>query len=186
MNTARLFQIITEELEDFYDYGSEQSMADKYFERQVALAKAEPQVKVNAELIGYISNQFGRQLPQPIPVYKNPKTLEGFKSECRGVLLANGEFYCSTSSQTVHDYILQLLSEKGIVPYAKIYDYRLNYPEEFVCVQRVALTERFAQSTAYDDVPEYYNQIFDIANKTQPFTFIPIDYNWNNSNEDNY
>jgi hypothetical protein len=180
MNVSKLLQIINEELEDFYDLDAEQSMADRYFNTQVAAPKSPtstPEVQINAELIGYVDRQYTQKLPAPIPVYKNPETLEGFSNGCRGVLLENGDFYCATSVSAMHDNILDLLGNKGIIPIANAHLYWKNLPEEFVAVQRYGETDQFTQSVAYDseetglEFPEYYLEIFRIANSRQPYDF---------------
>ncbi len=165
-----LLQIIKEELEDFYDYGAEPSMSDRYLQKNT-LVNPTPTEKINAELIGYIYTQYGRKLPEPIPVYKNPKSLIGFGYNTRGIILADGDFYLAKTWGAMHDDILEMLSEKNIISYDKIYNYFKNLPEEFIAVQRVGTTDRFAESEAYDIFPDYYEEIFQIANQLQPFEF---------------
>ena len=170
MKLNRVLQIIKEELEDFYDYDKEQSMADKYLEKNTTVATMSPNIKIDAEIVGYVDRGMSGKLKEPIPVYKNPKNLNGFSSNSRGVLLSNGDF-CLAPLPILHDFILEMLGQKGIIPYGKVYDYNLEYPEEFIAVIRIGNTNKFGQSSAYGEFPEYYQEIFDLANKKQPFYF---------------
>jgi hypothetical protein len=167
---SRLLEIIQEELEDFYDYDKEQSMADKYLEKNTTVATMSPYIKINAEIIGYIDRGMSGKLKEPIPIYLNPKNLNGFSSNSRGILLSNGDF-CLAPLPILHDFILEMLGQKGIVPYEKVYDYNIEYPEEFIAVIRIGSTNTFGQSSAYNEFPEYYQEIFDLANNVQPFKF---------------
>jgi hypothetical protein len=173
----RLLQIIQEELEDFYDYDQEQNMADKYFQTHAAPPPANPKINTDAQVIGYVTRTHLGYISVPIPIYKNPKDIKDFGMNARGVLLPNGDFYLASSSVAMHDFILPMLSEKGIIPYGKVYDYDNNYPEEFVAVQRMGTTNEFTQSSTYHEFPEYYKEMFDTANKVQPFkfTYYPFD-----------
>lgn len=168
----RLLEIINEELEDFYDYDQEKNMADRYFQTYAAPPPANPTINTDAEVVGYVDKAPMGKIATPIPVYKNPKNIKDFGINTRGVLLPNGDFYLASSSVALHDFILPMLSERGIIPYGKIYDYNLNYPEEFVAVIRMDTTNEFTESTAYKEFPLYYQEIFDTANKVQPFKFI--------------
>jgi hypothetical protein len=171
-----IIQIIKEELQDFYDYGDEQSMVDRYYERNISNKPATqtPKEQINAELIGYVTKQWGAKLNEPIPVYKNPSRLIGFAANARGVLLEDGTFFLAPTPSAMHDNILDMLAEKGIVPMGRIHEYFNFYPDEFIAVQRFGTTDMFNQSSAYDRFPEYYQQIFDNANRRQPYEFKEI------------
>ena len=171
----RLLQIIKEELADFYDYDQEQSMADKYFQTYVAPATMNPNIKIDATIVGYVDKSSSGKLKQPIPIYLNPPNLNGFGSNARGILVNDGNFYL-TPSTILHDFILETLVEKGIIPYGKSYDYANEYPEEFIAVIRMGNANKFGQSSAYNEFPEYYQEIFDLANKKQPFEFVNQPY----------
>jgi len=166
----RLLRIIKEELEDFYDYDQEQSMADKYFQTYAAPATMNPNIKIDAKIAGYVGKSTSGKLKEPIPIYINPPNLNGFSSNARGILLSNGDFYLTPTS-ILHDFILEVLGEKGIIPYAKAYDYANEYPEEFIAVIRIGSSDKFGQSSAYDEFPDYYEEIFNLANRIQPFKF---------------
>ncbi len=166
-----ILQIINEEINDFYsDWrgDDEPSLVDKYYEKR-GIATPKQQV-INAEPIGYVDKQWKTPIT-PIPVYKNPKNLDGFTKETRGILLNNGDFYVAQSYNALHDNLLQLLADRGVIPLATIYNYDKNYPEQFVAVQRTFHTNNFVQSMAYDEFPPYYEEIFEIGNQKQPYTF---------------
>jgi len=176
-----ILKIIREVVEQFYNdwsTGDEPSLADKYYEKQgisgqPSQQQPQQQNPINAELVGYVDKQWQNTIA-PIPVYKNPKTLDGFTKETRGILLNSGDLYLAQSYNALHDNLLKLLADKGIVKLAATYSYEQNYPIDFVAVQRAFTTTTFAQSMAYDEFPPYYQEIFDIANQKQPFKFKEI------------
>lgn len=182
MNFSRLLQIIKEEISNFasdWSMNDEPSIADKYYEKKGIAGQptqtTQQKNPINAELIGYVDKQWTKSIT-PIPVYKNPKTLNGFTNETRGILLSTGDLYLAQSYNALHDNILQMLSDKGIVPIAATYNYDKNYPEQFVAVQRTFNTNNFAQSMAYDEFPPHYLEIFEIGTQKQPYAFnaLPI------------
>lgn len=191
-----IFQVIKEEIQNFFSdwsMGDEPSMADKYYQKQLGI-DTETSKTVNAEIVGNINKDWGRRpLKEPIPVYKNPKNLIGFGSVARAILLNNGDFYVAKTYFAAHESILELLAERGIIPYESQYGYGSNYPKEFVAVQRNGTTNVFSQSEAYKEFPNHYIEIFDIGNEKQPYTFkesptvneqiqSPLDPNWMISN----
>jgi len=198
MKLSRLLQIIKEEVENWFD-DDDQSMLNAYNDKfmstqappQPTAPTQAPQVQMDGELIGYVTKEWSKTLPVPIPIYKNPKSLNGVGVEARGALLSNGDFYLTPSANAMHDNILTVLGEKGIIPYARVYHYYEGYPEEFVAVLRVAKTNTFAQSAAYDEFPEHYQEIFKIGEQKHPFQFrafnlneieSPLDPNYMTSN----
>lgn len=173
MNKSVL-QIIKEEISNFYSdwqMSDEPSIADKYYEKNLGVSSKTPDVKINAEVVGYIDKQWDRPINPPVPIYKNPMSLEGFGREARGIIFSNGDFYLAQTTQPAHETILKLLSELGVVSYATTFNYFSEYPEEFVAVMRAFDSNSFVQSTAYDDFPIYYQAIFDMANEKYPFKF---------------
>jgi hypothetical protein len=44
------------------------------------------------DLEGKITHRFYEKLPIPISLYKNPRSLEGFSKDARGILFSNGDF----------------------------------------------------------------------------------------------
>jgi len=171
MKFSRLLQIIKEEFENWYN--DEPSLADKYYEKK-NITTQEPQQtnQIDAELVGYVDKQ-GQNSITPIPVYKNPKNLNGFTKETRGILLSNGDFYVAQSYNALHDNILSMLAAKGVVSYKATHNYDRDFPEEFVAVQRTFNTNNFGQSMAYDEFPLHYQEMFEIGTQKQPYTFKP-------------
>jgi hypothetical protein len=197
----RLIQIIREEIGRYGGYTpdwqtDEPSMADKYYEKMLATQSAAPktpETEVNAEKIGYVTKMWTKQLEVPIPIYKNPKNLQGFAPFARGVLLNNGDFYLATTDNAMHENMLEMLGQKGIIPSEKIYHYYSEFPEEFIAVQRASVANKFVPSTAYQYFPDVYEEIFYNANKKYPYKFMsfnktneqtqsPLDPNWMMSN----
>ena len=176
MKLSRLVQIIKEEISNFttdWSMNDEPSLADRYYEKQGIDTQTQQQQQVNpidAELVGYVDKQLQSPIT-PVPVYKNPRTLDGFTKEARGILLSNGDLYLAQSYNAFHDNILPMLAAKGIVPHGATHNYDRNFPEEFVAVQRTFNTNNFSQSTAYDEFPPHYEEIFAIGRQKQPYTF---------------
>lgn len=170
-----ILQIIKEEISNFYsdwETGDNSSIADKYYEKNLGISAKKPEEsKIDGELIGYVTKLVNMPLKKPFSVYKNPKNLNGFENDARGVLLNIGDFYLATSRSALHDNMLDLLTEKGIIPYQSKFEYSTKYPEQFIAVQRALGSTTFAQSAAYDDFPQYYEEIFNMANKKQPYHF---------------
>lgn len=175
MNLNALIQIIKEEIHDFYsDWESEPSVLDKYGEKNLGIAPStnkNPDVQINGELIGYVDKQAYQKLDQPIPVYKNPKTLDGFSQNTRGILLPSGDLYVAQNYKALHDNILELLADKNIIDRGKIYNYGEYYPKDFVAVVRAGNSKTFGQSSAYDIFPNQYLEIFDNGDQKQPYYF---------------
>jgi hypothetical protein len=114
---------------------------------------------------------------EPIPLYKNPKTLMGIDMGARGVLLEDGTFFIAKTMYATHDDILKKLAEKKIISDGSRYEYWNNYPDEYVCVERVGLTKKFSPSTLYfdegDNFLDYvYDTHFTNARKAFGFDFI--------------
>lgn len=185
MKLSKIIQIIKEEISGFYndwDMNDEPSIADRYYEKKLGITTP-PKGKVDAEEIGYVTTMWGKKIDSPIPVYKNPKSLDGFERYCRGILLNNGDLYLANSDKAMHDDILKMLAGIGLIPLGKTYNYSTEYPEEFVAVQK-NFDNSFTQSMAYDDFPVYYAQMFDDANRKHPYKFAKVqideqlDPNW--------
>jgi hypothetical protein len=169
MKLSRLYKIIKEEIENWFD--DEPSMADKYYQKQgisTQKPQAEPQ-QVSGEVIGYLDKAWSQKLDKPIPVYKNPSTLAGFDNYTRAVLVQNGDVYVSLTENGLHLNLIQLLGHLGIIPQsAVVSNYGQQLPEEFITLIRTANMNQFVQSTAYDEFPIYYQVMFDEANKKHP------------------
>jgi hypothetical protein len=178
MKLSRILQLIKEEVENWFD-DEPSAMADKYYEKSVMPQPTAPpsNVQIAGELIGYVDKSWTQPLKTPIPVYKNPKNLNGFGTEARGILLNNADFYLSISASAMHDNILDMLAEKGILPLGKTHYYATMYPVEFVAVQRNFNTNSFSQSSAYDEFPPYYEEIFRLASQKHPYQFKAFNIN---------
>ena len=165
-----LFKILKEEFENFFN--DEPSLGDRLFNKKHSTEPIKSDSdSASGEYIGSVNKLLDKPISNPVPVYKNPKNLKGFTDDCRGILLANGDLYLAKTYYALHDNILDLLAQKGIIPYASKFDYGDKYPEQFIAVIRAGETNVFNQSIAYDDFPNYYLEIFDMGNKKQPYKF---------------
>jgi len=179
-----ILQIIKEEVDRFtsdWQMDDEPSIADKYYEKNLGIMSQKPteQPQVDGELIGYLDKAWSTKLPTPVPVYKNPRTLTGYANYTRGVLISNGDVFVALNDNGLHLNIIELLGQKGIIPVASIvHNYGQVLPEEYITIIRVGNTNSFAQSTAYDEFPIYYEVMFDEANKKHTslrFKQLPLD-----------
>lgn len=169
-----ILRIIKEELENFYsDWGrnDEPSIADRIYSKNQGIETDVQEKPINAELIGYVNKQADRPLNPPVPVYKNPRNLDGFSHDTRGILMDNGDLYLAQNFKALHDNILDLLAEKGIVSYASKFGYSEHYPKNFVAVVRAGPSKTFGQSSAYDYFPNEYIEIFENGEEKQPYGF---------------
>lgn len=127
--------------------------------------------KTMGELFGFITYRGYSKLVNPIALYKNPITLEGFGKNAKGILFENGDFYLTESSETLHYNVLQFLSEKGLVSHTVPQTYDNEYPKEFVAVEREGSANVFGQSSAYDYIKQYYIDMFKSANLNHNYKF---------------
>jgi hypothetical protein len=178
MEISELFRIIKEEVQDFFSdwqTSDEPSVADKYYEKYYGIDTTNPNkevVNVDADVVGYVTTDWGRRkLDVPIPIYKNPKTLEGIGRMTRGILLSNGDFYVAKTYYAAHEIILEILANKNIIPHNIQFDYQHELPDEYIAVQRTGESNKFVQSSAYRQFPEKYVQIFNNANRLHPYKF---------------
>jgi hypothetical protein len=178
MKLSQLLRIINEEISNYTGYtpdwmSTDPSVADKYYEKIITTPNIPPAAdnEIDAEKIGYITKRWDSQLDTPVPIFKNPKNLRGFEPYARGVLLNNGDFYLAKSDNAVHMNFLDFLSEKGILSADAVFQYYRNYPKEFIAVQRASSENKFTPSTAYDEFPDYYVQMFEMATRKHPFDF---------------
>jgi hypothetical protein len=175
----RIIDIINEELKNWFD--DEPSIADKYYEKNLNITKKpiNKETDYSGELIGYVNHQWHEELPQPIPIIKNPTSLTNFDNNCRGVLTQDGNLYMSTSIEGFHDNILKLLYEKGLIyPNFAFSMYYKTCPEEFIAVSRINNTNTIQIHNIYDfydddeiKVPLYYQELMEYANNKSNLTF---------------
>ena len=175
MNLSKLIQIINEEIQQWYD--DEPSIVDRYYQNKgITMSpqnSREEKPKLSGELIGYVTKAWTAPLKQPVAIYKNPRNLTGFPTTARGVLVNSGDVYIGQTEEALHYNILELLAKEGIVPYDSVVpNYGQTMPEEYITVIRMMGTNRFTQSPdAYKEFPEYYIQMFDLANTMHPYKF---------------
>ena len=171
-----LLQLIKEEfiniLSENFGY-DDTSILDKYFQKKTGSYQEPSQTpsssEINAELIGFITKHISVPLKNPVGLYKNPKNLNGFSDDCRGVLLNNGDIYLAQNLNALHYNIIETLVENRILPPGSI-QYEEKPPSTFVAVQRFDNSRTFTQSSAYEfDSPNYYKELFDIGNQKQPY-----------------
>ena len=177
-----IIKIIREEYQRLYEnndwYNDEESLADKILNQKYGISTQGNKKEFdNRETSGkFIGNVNG-----DIPIYLNPKSLEGFDEYCRGVIMANGDLYMSKSFNTNHKYIFRLLSSKGILPV----DYLNKYwktPEKFIAIERIKNTNNFVPSIAYeDDQLDVVNKFFQSVQSKHPFIKLTTDFNQNNA-----
>lgn len=83
----------------------------------------------------------------------------------------NGDFYLAENANALHYNIIEFLENKNILKFGDKDNYFETYPDNFVAVVRAGGTNGFGQSSAYDDFPIHYQQIFDNAESIYPFKF---------------
>jgi hypothetical protein len=83
-------------------------------------------------------------------------------------------FYLGETFEAQHYNILQYLVSKNLVSHEVPQTYDTEYPEDFIAVIREGNSNVFGQSSAYDDIPEYYYDIFRNANRKYPFKFTMV------------
>ncbi len=115
---------------------------------------------------------------------KNPSNLDGYGANVRGIILASGDFYLESGSETIHNDILKILYEKNILKVLPRKDWTSKLPEEtgFLTMQRFRdSTEiRIGESNKliYDDddrnkLEQYYMKFINAAKaKCQGLNFV--------------
>ena len=159
-------------IREYFD-PDEETLIDKYHATK-GIHTQPPKEEIDGEFIGNVTYSWERKTKEPIPLYKNPRNLNGFPKETRGVILQNGDIYLAAHTDALHDNILMLLSKKGIVPTAATFNWYRDFPEEFVAIQRMGNTNIFTSSASYADfpkTPDVYIEHFDNANDKHPYKF---------------
>jgi plasmid maintenance system antidote protein VapI len=138
-----LVKIINEELNELLiEQNITDDVADKYFRK----LSGEPDEFKNFEK-KYASVQsqednnevFNVRNSDNWTIIKNPVDLNSFESAVRGVIISNGDFYLElTSNGTIHNDIISILKEKGIISSLVQKNWGLKIPQEsgFLTVQR--------------------------------------------------
>jgi hypothetical protein len=90
------------------------------------------QMKLEQEEIIFSNPQTGWQL------IKNPQTLKNLGTSVRGVITLNGDFYCESFSNSIHQDILEILFKQGILSQKPSRNWGRKLPQEtgFLTVQR--------------------------------------------------
>lgn len=180
MNFNRILQIIKEEAQKWFDdnhnyFNDEPSIADRYYDRagiQTPRSSQNNPNEISGELIGYVIKAWTTELKEPIGIYKNPKNLRGYDKNARAILTDAGDIYVGTDEKAFHYNMLELLAKKNIIPSSSVVlNYGQQMPEEYITVLREGLTNTFVQSTAYDEFPIYYEEMFEYARQRQVFNF---------------
>ena len=166
--------------DEYYDDGNEGGILDKYFQQknyptakyEVPTKQTKEQKNVSGELVASTSFSALRTLPIPINIYKNPTNLRGFEENTRGIITDEGDLYLAQYQNTQHYNIIIALAEKGLLPRGYEKNYYRTLPDDFMCIQRDDDTNTFYSSTAYNNLfPDKYNDLLELASKTQPFDF---------------
>jgi len=183
MNLTKLIRIINEEIQaltEFWDEDQPHSWVDKIHQDKGMMTSPnnpqEEQPKLSGELIGHVTKAWTAPLKQPVAIYKNPRNLTGFPNMARGVLIENGDVFIGQTEDSLHYNILELLAKEGIIPYSSVVpNYGQTMPEEYITVIRMMGSNKFTQSPdAYEEFPEYYIQMFELANTMHPYKFVEI------------
>lgn len=171
-----IIKIIKEEIDRWFD--DEPSLLDKYHEKRFGTGRQEPQQDYkqndasNGQLVGFLDKAWTQKLNNPIPVYKNPKNLNNFDINVRGVLLQNGDLFLGGTAEAMHWNILQLLLKLGYLDRnVSIVSYSTTMPEEFITVVRLGKSNNFSDGGSYNEFPIYYETMFDDANKLHSYKF---------------
>jgi len=89
---------------------------DEEFERGYSQHKLKTSGVKGDKPFAIISGKFAKD--KSFPLFKNPKSMNGFPGGCRGVIMDNGDLYVVADAKSIiHTDILETLSDKGIVTY---------------------------------------------------------------------
>jgi hypothetical protein len=104
---------------------------------------------------------------------KNPRSLENIGSMTRGVITKNGDLYIENYSEKIHNDLLKILFEKGIISeFKKNWGSKLPQESGFLTVQRYKNSEYIAIGESnrliynkldFDNKKEYYKQFLEKA-----------------------
>ncbi len=183
MKFSKIRQIVQEELQRFV----KESMWDAYYakmgidpsQRYPNEPKPEPQAQqqpitsTKGEFVGKLTTSWNRKLDKPIAVYKNPESLAGFDTAVSAVLVAKSlDLYVAEKKEGMHQDLVLLLAEKGIIPQSSLHidrggtpKYFEYYPSEFMAMYRIGNSSIFAQGAMYDAYPPQYEDMIKKANE---------------------
>ena len=113
-------------------------------------------------------------------LYKNPNSLNNLGENVRGVILSNGDLYIeSVSGEKIHNDILKILFDKGIINEKPKKNWGRKIPQEsgFLTVQRYKSSPYIAigesnryiyDDDVYDKYKNYYQKYLDLAKTKNP------------------
>jgi hypothetical protein len=90
-----------------------EGVADKYMTQHFGIA--DPDEEFDKQ---YFIQKYGKPITKVknVPIYKNPKTLEGFDKGVRGVVMNNGDLYLAFSQEgPIHQTIINALKSVGVI-----------------------------------------------------------------------
>ncbi len=168
----RLINTIKEEIFRFlkeYNRDDEPSIADKWYEKKLGIRSKKISNEItddDGELMGMIFyNTKGNKFKDHLYVFKNPRNINNFDYEVKGILLNNGDFYLMMGDiNMLHEDLIDFLIRKGILPSSVSKNYPNDYPEEYVAVERYGSSNIFIPSSLYWSFPKYYREMFDTQN----------------------
>lgn len=138
-----LAKIINEELNELLmEQNISDDVADKYFEKLTG--KSDEFNNFEKKYASIQSKEENNEIfnvrnSDNWTIIKNPVDLNSFESGVRGVITSNGDFYLElTSNGTIHNDIIGVLKEKGVVSPSVQKNWGLRIPQQsgFLTVQR--------------------------------------------------
>jgi hypothetical protein len=126
-----------------------EGVADKYASRHFGIV--DPEEEFNRE---YTIQKFGKPALKikNVPIYKNPKSLEGFDKGVRGVVDKNGNLYLALMQEgIIHENILDGLKASNLISSrTRGWEDPEKFSEyDFVTVQRIWGKDKFAIGESY-------------------------------------
>jgi len=126
-----------------------EGVADKYASRLFGIPDEEEEFNKQ-----YLIQKYGKPAAKVknVPIYKNPKSLDGFDKGVRGIVTENGDLYLAFSQEgPIHQTIINALKSVGVIT-GKTGGWEDvdNFNEfDFITIQRVWGKEKFAIGESY-------------------------------------
>lgn len=173
----KLFEIMKKVNPDF-NYDIEEGVGDEYLKNKYHIPdefddfeKKYSASKRNVDDVFY--NEGDWQL------LKNPKNINDLGNSVRGVILENGDLYVESYSKVIHNDILKILSQKGVLNSIHKKNWTAKLPTEtgFLTVQRyknspyIAIGESnrlLYDESSYEKSKEIYDEFIDNARHKMP------------------
>jgi hypothetical protein len=120
-----------------------EGVGDKYAEKHFGIDNEFSNFEKDYKMMNLLKNkeQIIFQNKHTI-IIKNPKSLKNIEPNVRGVIDNDGNLYIEKSPYVTHSVLLIYLSEKGIIPYFRLW--HITLPTDFITVQRYSDTNIFA------------------------------------------